>query len=315
MHEEITKAIQLLNQNKLVVIPTETVYGLAGNAFSEEAIQKIYALKKRPASNPLIVHIKDWSYVERIAEDIPEKAKVLAQHFWPGPLTLILKRKEIIPAIASAGMPTVAVRIPDHELTLDLLSKLDFPLVAPSANPFTSISPTSAEHVQTYFREDPPFILDGGPCFRGIESTIVGFEGEQPVVYRLGSISIEEIEKVAGTVKTRNESSSKPIAPGMLKKHYSPKTPFIFTKDPHRMIEMNHGKRIGLLLFQCKIVGYPIDAQHILSPSGDMREAAKNVYAAMHQLDGLNLDVIIAEHLPNNGIGQSINDRLERASN
>lgn len=315
MHVDINKAIKLLESEELVVIPTETVYGLAGNAFSEKAIKKIYILKNRPATNPLIVHVKDWTFVEQIAEEIPEKAKLLAHQFWPGPLTLILKRKEIVPSIASAGMPTVAVRMPDHDVTLKLLSKLDFPLVAPSANPFTSISPTCAEHVYGYFREDPPFILDGGPCIKGIESTIIGFEGEQPVIYRLGSISNEEIEKVIGPLKTRNESSLKPIAPGMLKKHYSPKTPFIFSNDPHKMVEINNGKRIGLLLFQHKIEGHTIETQHVLSPSGDLFEAAKNVYAAMHHLDGLNLDVIIAEHLPNKGIGQSVNDRLERASN
>ena len=169
-------AKQKLNDDEIIGIPTETVYGLAGNAYSEIAIKKIFSLKKRPFYNPLIVHIKSAACLSDVASDIPEMAKKMAKEFWPGPLTLILKKQPIISNLITAGKETVAVRVPDHPLTLNLLAQLNFPLAAPSANPFGSISPTSAEHVSNYFKDDLSVVLDGGTCKKGLESTIIGFE-------------------------------------------------------------------------------------------------------------------------------------------
>jgi L-threonylcarbamoyladenylate synthase len=313
----ITKSIQTaketLEKEDIIAIPTETVYGLAGNAFSPSAIKKIFELKQRPFFNPLIVHIKSIMYLDKIAQDIPEKALKLAEQFWPGPLTLVLKKKDVIPEIVNAGKDTVAIRIPNHPLTLDLLAQLDFPLAAPSANPFGSISPTSADHVHSYFGESLSVIMDGGECQKGIESTIVGFEGETPILYRLGSISVEQIESVVGEIKVINHSEKSPVAPGMLARHYAPITPTFLAENVEKMITENSTKKIGVLLFKTKIENENLAHQEILSPTGNLEEAAKNLYAAMHRLDKLNLTMIIAERFPNEGIGRAINDKLERA--
>jgi L-threonylcarbamoyladenylate synthase len=311
--KDLQQAKQLLTQNDIVAIPTETVYGLAGNAYSETALKKIYALKKRPAYNPLIVHIKSPEFLKQVACDIPEVAMALAEAFWPGPLTLVLKKLPIVPDIVTSGKDTVAVRVPNHPLTLALLQQLDFPLAAPSANPFGSISPTKAIHVDNYFKEELKMVLDGGDCERGIESTIVGFEQGQPIVYRLGSLSVEDIERVVGKVRTFTKSDTLPIAPGMLSRHYAPQTDTYLTTEVESLINTFAGKKIGLLLFKSEIKGAEVAHQEVLSASGDITEAAKNLYAALHHLDQLKLDVIIAERFPEEGLGKTINDRLGRA--
>ena len=272
---EIAKQ-HLINED-IIAIPTETVYGLAGNAFNEIAIKKIFALKKRPFYNPLIVHIKSVDYLPIVAKDIPDVAMKLANHFWPGALTLLLKKQSIVPDLVTAGKDTVAVRIPNHALTLQLLSGLNFPLAAPSANPFGSISPTNAEHVHNYFKDDLAVILDGGLCENGVESTIIGFENELPVLYRLGAISIEEIEKVVGTIKLKKHNSGTNVeAPGMLTKHYSPKTTTYLTNNISEEIKKFADKKIGLLLFKDLVNSdIKIENQEILSNSGNMKEIGR----------------------------------------
>jgi L-threonylcarbamoyladenylate synthase len=310
----IQEAIDLLNNNEVVAIPTETVYGLAGNIYSDKALNKIYELKKRPHFNPLIVHVNSIDKLKLVAKEIPEKALQLANAFWPGPLTLILKKQDSISSIISAGKETVAVRVPNHPIALELLNRLDFPLAAPSANPFTSISPTSSQHVFEYFNTELPLILEGGNCEKGVESTIIGFENNNPVLYRHGSISIEEIEKEVGKVTVFTNDDVAPNAPGMLKKHYAPKTPIILTKLVNDLIEKYKGQKIGLLVFNSKIDNDEIKHQEIVSPNNNLNEAAANLYAALHKLDKLDLDLIIAEEFPNFGLGKTINDRLKRAS-
>ena len=312
---DLHKAVETLNKNELVAIPTETVYGLAANANDEEALRKIYALKNRPFYNPLILHIHSLKQLQTVAAEIPNTAFKLAEAFWPGPLTLVLKKQSGISNVVTSGKDTVAVRIPDHPLTLELLSLLDFPLAAPSANPFGQISPTSAKHVYDYFGEKIEVILDGGECQKGIESTIIGFDNDKPVLYRLGSISMEDIISVAGEVVVQDQQVDKEIkSPGMLESHYAPRTDTHLTNDVASKIKRFPNKRIGLLMFQEKLVGPQIVAQEVLSSTGDFEEAAKNLYAAMHRLDNSMLDVIIAERLPDTGLGKSINDRLTRAS-
>jgi L-threonylcarbamoyladenylate synthase len=309
----LNEAKQALIDGNIIAIPTETVYGLAGNAFNESAVEKIFALKKRPFFNPLIVHIKSAAYLEDVATDIPEIAISLAQAFWPGPLTLVLKKQPHISDLVTAGKETVAIRMPNHPLTLELLQGLEFPLAAPSANPFGSISPTSAVHVSNYFNDELDVILDGGACEKGVESTIIGFENNQPILYRHGSISVEDIEAVVGKIKVVVNNDNKPDAPGMLSRHYAPMTDTFLTDDVKALIKSFSDKKIGLLLFKDEIKEGHIIHQEILSKTGNPDEAAKNLYAAMHRLDKSNLDVIIAERLPNKGLGKTVNDRLERA--
>jgi L-threonylcarbamoyladenylate synthase len=318
--KDISKAKEILQKDGLIAIPTETVYGLAGNAYNEIAIKKIFELKKRPFHNPLIIHLKSTLSIYDVAKEIPETALLLAEKFWPGPLTLLLKKKDHISDLITAGKNTVAVRVPNHPFALILLNQLDFPLVAPSANPFGSISPTSAEHVFHYFGLEIDLILDGGKCEKGVESTIIGFENNTPILYRHGSISIEEIEKITGKLSIITNNDTSPSSPGMLARHYAPKTDTYLTNDVSALLNNYKGKKVGLLLFKKSIHNNNIANtteiihQEILSKSGDYSEAAKNLYAAMHRLDQNNLDLIIAERLPDEGLGKTINDKLERAT-
>jgi L-threonylcarbamoyladenylate synthase len=314
MKEEILKAASLLKVGNVVAIPTETVYGLAANAFNEDAVRKIFEIKGRPLFNPLIVHIKSIDFLDELANNIPPKAKQLAQHFWPGSLTLVLPKKDIVPSIITAGKDTVAVRVPNHPVTLALLNSLNFPLAAPSANPFGTISPTEAKHVSDYFNQAIPMVLDGGICQNGIESTIIGFEHDEPILYRLGSITVEEIEKIIGKISVKNKKEIAPDAPGMLEKHYAPKTKTHLELDVNAFIQKHPNKKIGVLLFNQRIEENTFIHQEILSENGNYKQAAVNLYSAMHRLDKLGLDLIVAERFPDIDLGKSINDRLERAT-
>ena len=311
--KDIQKAVQLLTEDQLVAIPTETVYGLAGNIFSEKAIKSIFSTKQRPFFNPLIVHIPSVKSLNDLVTHVPEKAKLLAAAFWPGSMTLVLKKSKTIPDIITAGKDTVAVRIPNHPTTLALLKKLPFPLAAPSANPFGSISPTKPAHVENYFRNSIKMVLDGGSCANGIESTIIGFENEEPVIYRLGALALEEIEAVVGKISIKNKKEEKPDAPGMLARHYAPKTSTFLVDDVAAEIEKNKGKKMGVLVFKSSLNNENI-TEIILSKNGSLQEAASRLYSAMHDLDSKNLDLIIAERFSEFGLGKSINDRLQRAT-
>ena len=311
--KDIQKAVALLINEQLVAIPTETVYGLAGNIFSEKAIKSIFSTKKRPFFNPLIVHIPSIDSLSDIVTHVPEKAKLLAAAFWPGSLTLVLKKSNKIPDLITAGKDTVAVRVPNHPVTLELLKQLPFPLAAPSANPFGSISPTKPTHVENYFKNDIQMVLDGGSCTNGIESTIIGFENEEPVIYRLGALPVEDIEAVVGAISIKNKKEEKPDAPGMLARHYAPKTSTFLADNITAEIEKNCGKKIGVLVFKSSLNNENI-TEIILSKNGSLQEAAARLYDAMHELDTKNLDIIIAERFSEFGLGKSINDRLQRAT-
>ena len=308
---DIHQAKEFLEQGNVVGIPTETVYGLAGNAFDIEAVAKIFEVKNRPTFDPLIVHANSLERLSEFVQYIPEKALLLAQKFMPGPLTMLLPKRSSIPDLVTSGLDTVAVRIPNHPLTLELLANLSFPLAAPSANPFGYISPTSAQHVANQLGDKIPYILDGGECQIGLESTIIGFENEEIIVYRKGGLAIEDIEKVVGKIRVNEHSSSNPKAPGMLKNHYSPrKDLLIFTGENFR----NNIEKIGYLAFRKLNPEIPKKNQLILSESGNYKEAAKNLFAYMRQLDGMNIDKIYVELLPEKDLGRAINDRLKRAS-
>jgi L-threonylcarbamoyladenylate synthase len=312
--KDIKKAVALLQNEELVAIPTETVYGLAGNIYSEKAIKAIFNTKQRPFFNPLIVHIQSPEYLATIVSHIPKKAQQLANAFWPGPLTLVLPKKNTIPDVITAGKNTVAVRVPNHPVTLELLKQLPFPLAAPSANPFNRISPTTALHVENYFRDTIQMVLEGGACKNGIESTIIGFENNDPIIYRLGSISVEDIKAVIGEIAIKNKKEINPDAPGMLEKHYAPSTLTVLSSNIVKDLEKYRNKRIGVLSFKNRIDNIAIKHQIVLSETGDMAEATSKLYNALHQLDTLHLDIIIAEIFPDYGLGTSVNDRLRRAA-
>ena len=311
--KNIELAITLLQKEKVVAIPTETVYGLAGNAFSPKAVSTIFAVKDRPSFDPLIVHTNEFERARAFTAAIPDWARELARHFMPGPLTLLLPKAAIIPDIVTAGLPQVAVRVPIHPMAQELLKRLDFPLAAPSANPFGYISPTAAEHVEQQLGSRIPYILDGGPCQIGLESTIVGFEDGQVVVYRQGGLAVEELRKVVAPLIVRPHSSSNPQAPGMLKSHYAPRAPLVLGRLPV-LQKRYRGQKIGVIAFRSPLPGIPAECQLVLSPAGELEEAARNLFAGMRRLDGLALDAIIAELLPEQGLGRAINDRLRRAA-
>jgi len=311
--KDLQLAEKLLREGNVVAIPTETVYGLAANALDIKAVAKIFEVKNRPTFDPLIVHTDSIEKVSQFVEYIPEKALLLAQTFWAGSLTLLLPKRNIIPDLVTSGLSRVAIRIPKHTLTLHLLEQLDFPLAAPSANPFGYISPTTAKHVEAQLGDKIPLILDGGACEVGIESTIVGFEEGKTIIYRLGGISVDAIEKIVGSVEIRPHSSSNPNAPGMLESHYAPRKPF-FLGNKNILLEKYLPEEIGVLSFFEFQEELPLENQKVLSPNKDFLEAAQNLFSFMRELDQMPIKVILAEELPEESLGKAINDRLRRAA-
>jgi L-threonylcarbamoyladenylate synthase len=307
---DIDKARALLIAGELVAIPTETVYGLAGNALNLSSVAKIFEVKGRPAFDPLIIHVANFKSVELYAQNIPPKAEQLAGQFWPGALTLLLPKKNNIPDLVTSGLETVGLRCPDHQLTHALLTELPFPLAAPSANPFGYVSPTRPEHVDEQLGSKVAYILDGGPCQVGVESTIVGFENGEPIIYRMGGITQEEIESILGKVNIRTHSTSNPKSPGQLQSHYAPHKKVVIGNINE--LEKKYSTRtVGILSFQ-KNFGLPY--QFILSHQGSLNEAAQNLFAGLRTLDKMPIDLILAETVPDTGLGKAINDRLRRAA-
>lgn len=307
----VALAAQLLTEGKLVAIPTETVYGLAGNALDTDAVISIFETKGRPRFDPLIVHVPSWDRAQPYLREAPAEAGTLARHFWPGPLTLLLPKKEIIPGIVTSGLDRVGLRCPDHSLTRALLLQLPFPLAAPSANAFGYVSPTTADHVKHQLGRKIPYILDGGPCRVGIESTILGWEDNHPVIYRLGGVGIEQIESLIGPVRVQPHSSSAPQAPGQLQKHYAPEKPF-YLGEIDQLIHDHQLRNPGVLSFRAPHGRHA--NQFVLSPSGDLHEAARNLFGMLRLLDQLDVDAVVAEEVPEKGLGRAINDRLRRAA-
>lgn len=310
---DIHKAIDFLKAGEVVAIPTETVYGLAGNALNEEAIVRIFEAKQRPRFNPLIVHVTSFDQVINYVQDVPADCIKLAEKFCPGPISFLLNKKDIIPDLVTAGSPKVAIRVPAHPVTREILRQTGFPLAAPSANPFGYVSPVSAAHVYAGLHDVIPYILDGGPCMVGLESTIVGFEAESITVYRLGGVTTEEIGQVTGKPVNLQLNHEQPDTPGQLKSHYAPNLP-LWVGDVDSLLQVHSGKRIAVIAFQKKYI-YPEPAfQFTLSPEGDLQEAARNLFKVLREADALEADIILAERFPESGLGRAINDRLARAS-
>lgn len=309
---DIQEAISLLKAGETVAVPTETVYGLAANGLDDIAIHKIFEAKGRPLNNPLILHFANEEAVLPFVSDFPEALKKLAAKFWPGPLTFLLPKTELVPEIITAGQEKVAVRVPNHPILRELLSKLDFPLAAPSANSYGMISPTQATHVYKQLQGKIPYILDGGSSANGLESTIVGIEDEKVIVYRLGSISIEDLADVLGYLPAlNNHSDDKPLTSGMVKHHYAPSTPFSFIGES---ITFNPTDNFGYIFLKDSNSEIPSTHKYILSKTGNLEEAAKNLYAAMHEMDQRGFTKLFVERFSNDGLGLSMNDRLNRAT-
>lgn len=309
---DIEKAAALLKEGRVVAIPTETVYGLAADALNEKAVKRIFEVKDRPAVNPLIVHLANADLIPNYASDIPDVAGRLIDAFCPGPLTIVLSKKAVVPGMVTANRDTVALRIPAHPVTRQLLKMTGLPLAAPSANPSGYISPTSAEHVFRNMGHKIDYILDGGVCNAGIESTIVGFENDLPVIYRQGVITADDIRLVAGEVL--QYAGDKMLAPGMSATHYSPRTPMILADNIDDEIEHHRKRYLGVITYNEYVASVPQSQQILLSENDELGEAAKKLYAAMHMMDTRGYEVIIARRFPDTGIGLALNDRLQRAA-
>jgi L-threonylcarbamoyladenylate synthase len=305
--KNINIAISNLKKNNIVVIPTETVYGLGANALSKKAIKKIFKLKNRPSNNPLICHTNSIEKISNFVKKIPEKAKILGLKYWPGPLTIIFEKKNIIPDITTSNLKTVGFRIPNNKITLKILQKLDFPIAAPSANMFSYISPTKTDHVIQNFKNGINYILEDGKCSLGIESTIIGFKKNRSIIYRLGSLTIEEIEKTIGKVEYKESNIIS--MPGSFKKHYSPNKK-LYIGNVNKLININKNKKIGILCFNKKNKLIDKKLQIVLSKKSSLKEASKNLYSSLYLLDNMEIDIILTTLLPNKSIGKSINDKI-----
>ncbi len=303
-------AANLLAKGKTVAIPTETVYGLGCNAYSDSAVRNVFTIKGRPTNNPLIVHCYDINAVGNIAAGVPDLAYRLFERFSPGPLSIILPKGNHIPDIVTGGNNTVAIRIPNHPITRQLLELLPFPVAAPSANKFMSVSPTSALHVYKQLNRLVPYILDGGEADNGIESTVVKVEGGVIKVLRQGSVTIEELYEVSENVIFANPQE-KLESPGLFKKHYAPNTRVILSTD--NIVDIDHNNT-ALLTFGYAQQLNKYKVVRNLSPTANMKEAAKNLYKYLYELDALNLKCIVVDLLPDIGLGIAINDRLKRAA-
>lgn len=309
--KDIQRAAVLLREGELVAVPTETVYGLAGNALNEKAILKIYEVKNRPRFNPLIIHVPSPAYMDLYAEAIPEKCLLLAGKFSPGPVTFLLKKKEIIPDLVTAGSDQVAIRIPDHPMTLALLKMLGFPLAAPSANPSGYVSPVTAQHVYEGLQGKIPYILDGGPCRVGVESTIIGFENHEVIIHRSGGIAIEEIESLLQQKVKVTMTKNEPETPGQLKSHYATHTPLYFG-NVEELMKKFRNKKVAVITLSREYATEP-GMLFRLSPQENLNEAASNLFKVLRELDNLKPDVIVADRFPDKGLGRAINDRLQKA--
>lgn len=308
---DVAQAAALLRAGAVVAMPTETVYGLAANAFDEAAVLRIFQVKQRPSFDPLIVHVRDREQLAPLVADLPREAEALMARFWPGPLTLVLPKTARVPDLVTSGLGTVAVRMPAHPVAQALLRAVDFPLAAPSANPFGYVSPTTAQHVADQLGGQVPYILNGGPCTVGVESTILGWEQEAGawVLYRPGGTPVEAIAEVIGAVDAA-QPRLLPASPGMLESHYAPGTP-VHAGDVPQLLEAHRGKRIGVISFRQH---HGAAYNEVLSPNGDLAEAASRLFAALRNLDRSDAEVILAEIFPQTGLGAAINDRLRRAA-
>ena len=306
-------AADALRRGELVAFPTETVYGLGANALNEQAVAQVFAVKKRPHFDPLIVHLADARMAAQYATRIDQRARILMERFWPGPLTVVLPKQAIIPDLVTSGFATVALRVPSHPVALALLRAVELPIAAPSANPFGYVSPTTAMHVQDLLGAAIALILDGGPCAVGVESTVCAFTEDQVTLLRPGGLALEDIEAVIGPISIHSSSQPDGRSPGTLPSHYAPRVVIQLIAYGAPLPPPVPGQRTGLLLLQARPVeGYAM--VECLSQQGDLLEAATHLFAALRRLDNAGLDRVLVESVPEQGIGRAIMDRLRRAA-
>jgi L-threonylcarbamoyladenylate synthase len=307
----IETAAQIIRRGGLVAFPTETVYGLGADAENPLAVARIFEVKGRPRIDPVIVHVADSVSAGRYGV-FPEFSYSLMSQFWPGALTLVVQKTTAVPPIVTAGLDTVAIRVPAHPAALNLIQAAGTGIAAPSANPFGHVSPTTAQHVAEQLADRIDFILDGGQCRIGVESTILSLAGEVPCVLRAGGISVEELETTLGKLNVSIETTQKPLAPGQLKRHYATRTRLLISDRATE--SLRPGERAGLLSLLPPEIPNLYAAVEVLSSSGNLREAAANLFGALRRLDALSLDRIIARPVPESGLGLAIMDRLRRCS-
>lgn len=311
----LARAAETIRTRGIVAFPTETVYGLGANAFSEKAVARIFQIKGRPANNPIIVHLAEAADISQVADITDPKISTwlaIASKFWPGPLSVVLPKHPSIPENVTAGRSSVAVRIPAHPIAQALIRMSECPIAAPSANPSNYVSPTTALHVEAQLGDLVDMIIDGGPCTVGIESTVLSLVHDEPTVLRHGAVTIEQLRDVFENVTDPvAEKTTEPLSPGMLPEHYAPKTPLVFLSafDP----KVTSGP-YGFICF--REPSHPIPAQEVrvLSASGDLEEAATRLFATLRELDSLGLSCIVVEPCPEEGIGRALMDRLRRAT-
>jgi len=318
--ELISQAARILHAGGLVAFPTETVYGLGANALEANAVEKIFKVKRRPSYNPLIVHVNDVAAALPLVRRWPADAEKLGDAFWPGPLTMVLPKRKEVPNIVTAGLDSVALRVPAHPVALALLELSKLPVAAPSANRSTQLSPTTAQHVEKSLGDEVDIILDGGATILGIESTVVDLTGNRPVLLRPGIISCEELQSILGDIdvpeKTIQEIAPR-LSPGMLDRHYAPHASMVLF-DPEKLggvrdiIEKEQAKGgiVGALL----LTSFDLPLQHPIPMPLNPLSYARLLYASLHSLDDLGCTQILVEKIPNGPAWAAISDRLKRAS-
>lgn len=328
---KIERAAALLCAGEVVVFPTETVYGLGADALQPEAVEKIFAAKERPYSDPLIAHIADLSTLEQIATDVPDLAYRLAQIFWPGPLTLILPASERVPRLVTSGFPTVGVRMPNHPVALALIRAAGTPVAAPSANRFMHVSPTTAQHVLADLDGRVPLILDGGPCAVGVESTILDLCAPVPTILRPGGISLEALRSIIPEVQppvkrtaAKSSDAEAQRAPGQMHIHYAPKVPAILFEGPVEAMRnamlyeirqrQTQGERVGLLITDDDMAAFQESGAHIYTLGSQPEQIATRLYAGLRVLEESGVQVILCRSIAEHGIGLAIRDRLLKAT-
>lgn len=310
--QNILNAAEIIKSGGLVAFPTETVYGLGADGLNPIAVAKIFEVKNRPVFNPLIIHISNKDWLNKFCVYNDERIDLLIKKFWPGPLTLVLPKTDLVPDIVTAGNPTVAVRMPDHKVALNLIEKSGTPIAAPSANRFGHLSPTDAHHVKKSLQNKIDMILDGGKSKVGVESTIVQFENGNFYLLRPGGLSKEELEKEIGKFENKKINPLKPNAPGQLPYHYAPTVPLFFLNK--NLLKKYEDKKIGALFFKEPNVDFNFSSVKILSQTGNMQEAAANLFKHLHDFEKENVDVILVESIKEEGLGLAIMDRLNKAS-
>ncbi|WP_237536762.1 L-threonylcarbamoyladenylate synthase [Streptomyces sp. SID5785] len=313
---DVEKAADVLRAGGLVALPTETVYGLGADAENPAAVARIFEVKGRPPTHPLIVHIGSADRLDDWVEEVPDTARLLARRFWPGPLTLVLRRGRRVPLEATGGLETVAVRVPDHPVALALLSAFGGGVTAPSANRFGAVSPTVADHVRTELGDAVDFVLDGGPCEVGVESTIVDVTGPVPSILRPGGVTREELEAALGAPLAVPETSTVRV-PGQHPSHYAPRARVVLVEPGRVAAEAERaqeaGHRVGVLL-PAESAGTPVEAHAVVTLPASLAVYARGLYGYLRALDEQGCDLIVASLPPEEGLGLAITNRLHRAA-